>query len=72
MKNRKYERNVTDKIAIKGVLSGDCSYITFINDDKNEEEVSVAKCLKPFANQEIIFTLSNKTTEDLEDKFEEE
>ena len=35
MKNRKYEKVTNNKIAVKGELSADCSYITFINDDKD-------------------------------------
>ena len=72
MKNRKYERNIVNKITVKGELSADCSYVTFVNDDKEEETVPLMKCLKPFANKEIVFTLSDKITEDLEEEFEEE
>lgn len=72
MKNRKYERNTVDKLAIKGVLSKDCSFITYENDDKENETITLKKCFAPFAGQEISFILSNKTMENLEDEFEEE
>ena len=71
MKNRKYERNTVDKISIKGILSDDCTYITFVNDDKEDEDVYLDKCFKPFAGHEITFSLSNKTTEDLEEELGE-
>lgn len=72
MKNRKYEKVTNNKIAVKGELSADCSYIIFINDDKEEEKVQLAKYLRPFAGQEITFILSNKITEDLDEEFEDE
>ncbi len=64
MKNFKYERNTIDKINIKGILSADGTMITYVNDDKDEVEIPVAKCFEPFASQEITLSLSNKNVED--------
>lgn len=72
MKNRKYEKITSNKITVKGELSPDCNYVTFINDDKDEEKVYLSKCLSPFAGQEITFMITNKITEDLDEEFEEE
>ena len=72
MKNRKYEKTTSNKITVKGVLSPDCKYVTFINDDKEEEKVYLSKCLDPFADQEITFMITNKIIEDLDEEFEEE
>lgn len=72
MRNRKYEKITTDKIMVKGVLSDDCSTITFENDKKESEEVLIAKCLKPFAGKEIVFSLNNKDTQDMDEEFNAE
>lgn len=71
MKNRKYERNTVDKLTIKGVLSNDGTFITFENDDKESEIITVEKCFAPFVGQEISFVLSNKILENLEEEFDE-
>ena len=41
MKNRKYERNTVTKVSVKGILSEDASFVTFINDDKEEQVISI-------------------------------
>lgn len=71
MKNRKYIKTTTNKITVKGMLSEDCSFITFISDDKEEETVTLEKCLAPFAGKEIVFSMSDKFDEDLEEELEE-
>ena len=70
--NYKYNKVTTEKFNIKGELSNDCKTIKYIDGDKEEREISVAKCFEKFAGQEIALSLMLKTDEDLSDEFEEE
>lgn len=72
MKNRKYEKVTTNKVTVKGILSDDCTYITFENDDKEEEQISLKTCFKPFSGDDITLIIGNKIPEDLEAEFDEE
>ena len=72
MKNRKYEKTTIDKITVKGVLSADCSTITFENDDKETETIELGKCLKPFSLQNITLMISNKDVKDMDEEFAED
>ncbi len=71
-KNYVYNRTLTDKFSIKGVLSNDGKTINYINGEKEELEISVEKCLEPFKNEEITLSISIKQDQDLSDEFEEE
>ena len=65
MKNYSYNRKVSDKLAVKGILSDDCTEIKYIDDDKVEQTVSIEECMSHFANQAITFTITLNTDEDL-------
>ena len=65
MKNYSYNRKVSDKLTVKGILSDDCAEIKYIDDDKVEQTVSVDACMSHFANQSITFTITLNTDEDL-------
>ena len=58
----KKTRTVTDKVSIKGgLLSEDGSTITYTDENKNEQEISVADCLKMFLGNYIDFSVSVKS-----------
>ena len=64
----KKTRTITDKVAVKGVLSEDGTTITYMN-DKVKEEITVAECLKAFLGRPIDFSISIKSEDELpEDK----
>lgn len=65
-KNLKFTRSTTDKISIKGVLSIDGSIITYIDNAKNEQQISVADCMAAFGGRPIDFAVSVKSEEDLD------
>ena len=71
-KNISYMRNTTDKFTVKGKLSNDLKTITYLNDDKEFEEITIEKCLKNFRGQQVDFVVSIKTNEDLGEGSEEE
>ena len=68
----KYNKVTTEKFNIKGELSDDCKTIKYINGDKEEQEISLAKCFEKFAGTEIALSIMLKTDEDLSEEFEEE
>ena len=63
----KKTRTITDKVSVKGILSEDGTVITYMN-DKVEEEITVADCLKVFLGKPVDFSISVK----LEDELPEE
>ena len=69
-KNLKYNQTTTKKFTIQGMLSADGTTIIYEDADKNEVEVTVEKCLFPFAGGPISLAVSLKTDEDLSDEFE--
>jgi len=61
-----FKRNITDKLSVKGVLSEDGTYITYTDENDNEQDVKVSDLLKAFINQPIEFCVSLKSDEDLD------
>lgn len=61
-------RVITDKVAVKGMLSEDGTVITYTDENKVEQDISVADCLKSFVEKPIDFSVSIKS----EDKLPEE
>lgn len=64
-KNPSFTRSMTDKFVIKGKLSDDGATITYITDDKEEDEISVEKCFKNFHGENIELTIAVKMNQDL-------
>lgn len=71
-KNYKYEKTVTAKFSIKGVLSDDGSVITYENADKDQCTISLLDCFKPFRGEYFELSVSTKDAQDLSDEFESE
>lgn len=61
-----YVKKVDTKITVKGTLSDDGNFIAYLDADKDEQEISVADCLKDFRGEEISFSVSLTQNEDLE------
>ena len=61
-----YTRSVTDKMAIKGVLSSDCRVITYKDEDDVSREIAVTDCLAPFAGKEIDFSFTEKSSDEFD------
>lgn len=61
-----FKRNIVDKLTVKGVLSGDCTTITYKDENDIEQDVKVADLLNAFKNQPIEFGVSLKSDEDLD------
>ena len=64
----KKTRTITDKVSVKGQLSEDGSKITYLDEDKVEQEITVAECLKAFVGEFVDFTISLKTEGELPDE----
>ena len=60
-----FKRNVTDQLSVKGILSEDGTIITYTDENKIEQEVKISDLLNAFKNQEINFSVSLKSEDDL-------
>ena len=60
-----FKRNIVDKLSVKGVLSEDGTFITYTDENDVEQEVKISDLLNAFKNQEINFSVSLKSDEDL-------
>ena len=60
-----FKRNITDQLSVKGILSEDGTIITYTDENKIEQEVKISDLLNAFKNQEINFSVSLKSEDDL-------
>lgn len=65
----KKTRTITDKVSVKGILSDDGTVITYMN-DKTEEEITIAECLKAFLGKPVDFSISIKSEDELPEEDE--
>ena len=69
----KFTRTTTDKLTVKGgVLSEDCTTITYTDENDMEQNVKVSDLLSSFKDQVIDFSIALKTDEDLDVPVSEE
>ena len=61
-----FKRNITDQLLVKGILSEDGTFITYKDENDIEQEVKISDLLNAFKNQEINFSVSLKSDEDLD------
>lgn len=61
----KKTRTITDKISVNGELNDNGTEITYLNEDKDDEVISITDCLKPFYGKSINFSISVKSEDDL-------
>lgn len=64
--NLKFKRTTTDKVQVKGMLSEDCTTVTYEDENNTERQAKVLDLLKPFMNQPIDLSVSLKSEEDLD------
>ena len=67
----KKTRTITDKVSVKGTLSDDGTVITYMN-DKTEEEITIAECLKAFLGKPVDFSISIKSEDELPEEDDEQ
>ena len=60
-----FKRNITDRLSVKGILSEDGTFVTYKDENDIEQEVKISDLLNAFKNQEINFSVSLKSDEDL-------
>ena len=60
-----FKRNITDQLSVKGVLSEDGTFVTYKDENDIEQEVKISDLLNAFKNQEINFSVSLKSEDDL-------
>lgn len=58
-------RIITDKVAVKGILSEDGTTITYTDENKVEQDISITDCLKTFVGKPIDFSVSIKSEDEL-------
>lgn len=58
-------RTITDKVSVKGMLSEDGTIITYTDENKIEQEITVADCLNIFKGKPIDFSISIKSEDEL-------
>lgn len=61
-----YTKKTDTKISVKGTLSKSGEVITYLDEEKEEQEISIADCLKDFCGNEISFTVTLTENVDLE------
>lgn len=61
-----YTKNTVSKMSVKGTLSDDGKFITYLDEDKEEQNITVADCLRDFRGKEIAFSTSLTENIDLE------
>ena len=54
-------RTITDRVSVKGMLSEDGTTITYTDENKIEQEITVADCLNIFKGKPIDFSVSIKS-----------
>ena len=60
----KFTRTTTDKLTVKGgVLSEDCTSISYTDENDVEQDIKVGDLLSAFKNQVIDFSVALKTDE---------
>lgn len=63
----KFTRTTTDKLTVKGgVLSEDCTSISYTDENDVEQDIKVGDLLSAFKNQVIDFSVALKTDEELD------
>ena len=72
MKNLNYKKSDIQKITVKGLLSTDGSFVTYIDDNKDERTIEVSKLFAPMLGKEIAFSLGLKEDEDCSKELEGE
>lgn len=60
-----FKRNITDQLSVKGILSEDGTFVTYKDENDIEQEVKISDLLNAFKNEEINFSVSLKSDEDL-------
>ena len=58
-------RTITDKVSVKGMLSEDGTTITYTDENKVEQNITVAECLNIFKGKPIDFSISIKSEDDI-------
>lgn len=61
-----FKRNITDQLSVKGILPEDGTFVTYKDENDIEQEVKISDLLNAFKNQEINFSVSLKSDEDLD------
>ena len=61
-----FKRNITDQLSVKGILSEDGTFVTYKDENDIEQEVKISDLLNAFKNQEVNFSVSLKSDEDLD------
>lgn len=62
----KKTRTITDKITVKGILSDDGTKITYVDENKDDQDITIAECLNVFKGKAIDFAVSEKSEEELQ------
>ena len=71
-KNPSYTRSLTDKFAIKGILSEDGKTIQYLDANKDEQTITIDKCLENFRGEAIELQAVIKMNQDLTEEDEED
>ena len=58
-------RTITDRVSVKGMLSEDGTTITYTDENKIEQEITVTDCLNIFKGKPIDFSVSIKSEDDI-------
>ena len=65
-------RVITDKVSVKGMLSDDGTTITYNDENKIKQQITVADCLSMFKGKPIDFSVCIKSENELVEEESEE
>lgn len=65
-KQLSYKKTTTEAIAVKGTFNDTSTTITYLNEDKEEETISIQTLLDKFASMGVTLSIKTQTDEELE------
>lgn len=61
-----YKRSTVESISVKGVLNEDATTITYADENKEEQTITIASLVEKFCSMPVEFGVKVKSEEDLE------
>lgn len=71
-KNLTYNRKVVENLTIKGIMNADSSAIVYIDEDKNEQTITIKELLSRFCAQAVSLSVKIQSEEELDIESDED
>ncbi len=66
--NYKHVKTIQESVKIKGVISTDAKTIIYLDKNNNEIEIDITNCIKKYAGEEVLFSITTKDEEDIDEE----